>query len=786
MHRHELPLIGLLEETLLPGEERAFRSPVVDAASLTALARGAPAALCALTVTSAIELPSLVSNRWGTSCEIVSVDDERVTLRGLRRVKVLSARGARPPYTADVESPDEGETLPLDGRVSRDVLSGGHALLAALEAGGVAPSGDGDRRVFSALADLLRAVASPEDLRDQGQGDLGESLRNVARAITGQAPHQRASCELEAMTRETARKDDVPLALKHRLWSQVVEIQRRLDVYDPTIGTGEGDEIGKLQRRLMQAGLPRAARDVARRELRLLRNMNSSHHDYATYLSHLDLMARLPWQPDAVAPLDLDAVRAELDREHSGLEKPKRRVLEYLAVRALGGDTASTVLCLAGPPGVGKTTIAQAIAKSLGRKFVRVALGGVHDESELRGHRMSYTAASAGRILSGVAQAGSASAVVLLDEIDKVGTDRQRSPTGALLEVLDPAQNTHFHDNFLGVAYDLSGLFFICTANDLSAMHPTLRDRMELVEIEGYTVREKVEIARRNMLVRAHARAGLPRGITLDDETLVHIIESHTREAGVRQLERALGAIHRARALSLVERRAREGATDEAVLAPPVTAEEVRAALGPGRGAARAQPDALPMGASTGLSVSAEGGSTLLIEVGRLPGRNRLRFTGRLGNVMQESAETVLAHLRLGPERYGVARAALEGEFHVHVPEAATPKDGPSAGVALFVAMLSVAMGAAARADVAFTGEVTLNGSVLPVGGVRAKLLAAERAGITRVVIPVENKPDVPDDVRIEVIAVERLADVVPIAFGDPRAPKATATKGGRHGKAST
>ena len=578
MQRHELPLIGLLEETLLPGEERTFRSPVVDGPSLAALARGAPPTLCALTITSAVELPTLVSNRWGTSCVVVSVDEERVTLRGTQRVKVLAARGTKAPYTADVEAPATGDAPPIDAGVPGDVLAGAHALIATLDAGAIAPTSEGPRRVLAALGDLLRAVSTPEDLRDQLQSDLGEGFRRVARSLSAQAPHQRASCELEAMTREAARKEDVPAALKQRLWSQVVEIQRRLDVYDPTIGTGEGDEIGKLQRRLMQVGLPRAARDVARRELRLLRSMNSSHHDYATYLSHLDLMARLPWHPDVVPPLDLDAVRAELDREHAGLEKPKRRVLEYLAVRALGGDTASTVLCLVGPPGVGKTTIARAIATALGRKFVRVALGGVHDESELRGHRLSYTAAQPGRILAGVAQAGSASSVVLLDEIDKVGTDRQRSPTGALLEVLDPAQNTHFHDNFLGVSYDLSGLFFLCTANDLSAMHPTLRDRMELVEIEGYTVREKVDIARRNMLSRVHARAGLPRGLNFDDDTLVRIIESHTREAGVRQFERALASIHRARALSLVERRAREGATDEAVLTPPITAEEVRAA----------------------------------------------------------------------------------------------------------------------------------------------------------------------------------------------------------------
>lgn len=780
MARLELPLIGLLEEVILAGEERSLGSPAIDAASITALKEHEGKRIAAITITSRVELPALVTARWGTECTVVAVDASAVTLRGERRVRMHAAKGKESPYQAVVEIP-AGDAA--EGAEDRTLITGAHALFAALDAGALPDPPDWQARLRPALTGLLRALTTTDGLNESLKVKPEEALRSLANTLAARAEGQHAACSLEEMMREIAQKPDLPKGLKQRLWSQVVEIQKRLDVYDP--GTGEeGDDLGRLQRRLMQAGLPKIAREAAKRELRLLRSMASNHHDYSSYFAHLEFMARLPWHADPPRPTDLDAVAKVLEREHAGLAKPKQRVLEYLAVRSLEGSSASMILCLSGPPGVGKTSIARAIAGALGRAFVRVPLGGVHDESEIRGHRLSFVAASAGRLLKGLAQAGSASALILLDEIDKVGTDRQRSPAAALLEVLDPEQNTQFQDNFLGVPYDLSRALFIATANETSHIHPTLLDRMEPVELEGYTAREKAEITRRHLLSRLREEHGLPAQLSLDDDALDLLIEGHTREAGVRQLRRALGAIHRGRALALVRgsKRQDDPAPEGAASGPlpqgpadlsPIGMAEVHAVLGAPRFSVKVLPEALPIGVATGLAVGPEGGSILFIEVGLMPGKGALRLTGRLGEVMQETAHAALAHLRITPERYGATRERLTADVHVHVPEAALAKDGPSAGIALFAALLSAVTSTPLRADVALTGELTLTGRVLPVGGVRAKLLAAERAGVRRVILPADNSADVPPDLAAEIVLVREVEEVVRAAFERPPQPLA-------------
>lgn len=755
------PLVGLFEETLLVGETRAFGRPALGVRATKGLEVGQTIALVA--VATAVELPSFVRARWATLGEVLEVEPERLVVKGTGRARILSARGAESPYTAEL-SPEPPDEVPL--------APAARVALTALATGARPLRPEAESELRTALAALVRALADPELHRLLEGLPLAEAVEKVARLAVAREPGEAASDELEAMMASIAAAPELPVPLKHRLWSQCVALMRRLDVYDPTAGT-DADDVGNLQKRLMQAGLPAAAKEVAKRELRLLRTMKSDHHDYSTYWSHLELMVRLAWHPDPLPPIDLDKVSATLDARHYGLEKPKKRILEYLAVRALGGRGGATILCLAGPPGVGKTSIAEAIADALGRKFVRVALGGVHDEAELRGHRKSFTAATAGRVISGLARVGSASAVVLLDELDKVGTEKQRSPMGALHEILDPEQNAHFYDNYLATPYDLSHCMFICTANDLTAIAGSLKDRLEIVELEGYTPTDKRAIAERYVAPRLAAEHGLPAPLVFEEGVLDQIVDGHTAEPGVRELQRVLARLHRDRAVRTY--RARQ--VGEPAPSAAVDAAEVERVLGSPRHRREAVPDVLPVGVAMGLAVSSEGGSVLYVEVGSMPGKGEVRLTGRIGEVMRESANAALTHLRTQAGRYGLPAQAFERDFHVHVPEGAVPKDGPSAGLALVLALLSAVRGVPLPGGLVSTGEITLSGRVLPVGGVRAKLLAAERAGARKALVPRACKADVPAELSLEVVLVERVDEVVELVMGaiEPLPPRGAA-----------
>ncbi|MEO1266466.1 MAG: S16 family serine protease, partial [Myxococcota bacterium] len=482
------------------------------------------------------------------------------------------------------------------------------------------------------------------------------------------------------------------------------------------------------------------------------------------------------WRAERGRPA-ITSVEQTLDAGHHGLEEPKRRILEYLAVRRLGGRATQTVLCLVGPPGTGKTSLARAIAEALGRPFVRIALGGMHDESELRGHRLSFIAAAPGRILEGVARAGSMNAVVLLDELDKVDARGNRSPVGALLEILDPEQSGSFRDNYLGFGYDLSHLFFICTANLLHPIPEPLRDRLELIELDGYTLRQKRTIAHQHLLPSLADDHGLPHPLELPDGLLTVLIERHTREAGVRQLRRALAGLHRDRALKLARALDTDSPHPDAIAlaTAPLTAADLTQRLGSPKHRPPSRRDALLAGVATGLSVHGHtGGDLCFFEAVWLPGSrdDLLRMTGRLGDVMREAAWNALALLRTldtgdtpifdhSTLPDPIARDLHTGTFHLHVPEASTPKDGPSAGVAIFFALLSALRSAPLRSDIAMTGELNLSGEVMAVGGIRAKLLAAERAGIGTVFIPHDNRDDVPDDLTLEVVPIHHLSALV-------------------------
>ncbi|HVN13114.1 MAG TPA: endopeptidase La, partial [Kineosporiaceae bacterium] len=500
----------------------------------------------------------------------------------------------------------------------------------------------------------------------------------------------------------------------------------------------------------------------------------------------LDTVLELPWTTKTADTTDVTAARAILDADHTGLDDVKERIVEYLAVRArraerglevVGGRGSGAVLALVGPPGVGKTSLGESVARALGRSFVRVALGGVRDEAEIRGHRRTYVGAMPGRIVRAIKEAGTMNPVVLLDEIDKVGSDYRGDPAAALLEVLDPAQNHTFRDHYLELDLDLSDVVFLATANVAETIPDALFDRMEVVRLDGYTEEEKVAIARDHLLPRQLERAGLtPDEVLVTEDSLRAVAGEHTREAGVRQLERAIARILRKVAAQLAAGRA----------AAPVTvgADEVRAYLGRARFTPEASERTAVPGVATGLAVTGAGGDVLFVEVATMDGEPGLTLTGQLGDVMKESAQIALSYLRANGEKLGVPTFALGHErVHVHFPAGAVPKDGPSAGVTMTTALASLLTGRLVRADVGMTGEVSLTGRVLPIGGVKQKLLAAHRAGLTEVILPERNGPDlddVPEQVR-EQLTVHLVSDVAQVLERalEPAAAPAPAAPGG-------
>ena len=506
---------------------------------------------------------------------------------------------------------------------------------------------------------------------------------------------------------------------------------------------GEGDdaapELEELQRKLDGAGLPEDVATQARRELRRLQRMPDGAAEAGMVRSYLEVLSELPWRLEAEAPIDIAHARGVLDADHFGLEKIKRRILEFLAVRKLNPDGKGPILCFVGPPGVGKTSLGQSIARAVGRKFVRVSLGGVHDEAEIRGHRRTYVGALPGNIIQAVRRAGERDCVMMLDEMDKLGAGGfQGDPASALLEVLDPEQNGTFRDAYLGVPFDLSRVLFIATANQLDTIPGPLRDRMEIVQLSGYTAEEKAAIARGHLLPRQLRQNGLTASmVDLDDAGLNLVIDGYTREAGVRNLEREIGAVFRNVAV-----RVAEGAAGPL----HVGVDEVASILGPRRFDADVAQHAAVPGVATGLAWTPVGGDILFIEASRVPGSGRLTLTGQLGDVMKESVQAALSLLKSRAAGMGIAAEQFaQGDLHVHVPAGATPKDGPSAGVAMFVALSSLMTGRTVPPTTAMTGEISLRGLVLPVGGIREKVIAAARAGIDTVMLPARNRRDLED-----------------------------------------
>jgi ATP-dependent Lon protease len=590
-----------------------------------------------------------------------------------------------------------------------------------------------DMKAPAQLADLVAGfmdIDAQEKQKLLETFDLRARLDKLLDLLSRRVQVLRLSREIDERTQESLGKRN----REHLLREQLRTIQKEL---------GDGDEgaaeIAGLDKAIADAGMPEEVEKQARKELKRLERMPEGAGEHSMIRTYLDWLIELPWKADPATAIDIAEARRILDADHYGLDKIKQRILEYLAVRKLNPAGRSPILCFAGPPGVGKTSLGQSIARATGRKFVRVSLGGVHDEAEIRGHRRTYIGSLPGTIIQSLRKAGTRNCVMMLDEIDKLGAGGfHGDPSSALLEVLDPEQNGTFRDNYLAVPFDLSGVMFVCTANVLDTIPGPLRDRMEVIQLPGYTAQEKLQIARRYLVPRQLEATGLKaEQCAIADEALLAIIEGYTREAGVRNLEREIGKVFRNVAVRIAEGRTRRVAIGAGDLAAILGAQRFEADV--------AMRTGVP-GVATGLAWTPVGGDILFIEATRMPGGGRLILTGQLGDVMKESAQAALSLVKARASQLGIDAAVLEkSDIHVHVPAGATPKDGPSAGVAMFTALASLLTGRTVRNDVAMTGEISLRGLVLPIGGVKEKVLAALRAGIATVMLPGRNRRDLED-----------------------------------------
>jgi len=617
-----------------------------------------------------------------------------------------------------------------------------------------------------ALADLAAAYL---DLSPAEKQEILETIDVSARMdkVSGLLAHR---IEVLRLSQEIGRQTKAALDERQRevlLREQMAAIQRQL-------GEGEqskAQDIAELSEAITKADMPKEVEDAARKELRRLERMQEASPDYGMTRTYLDWLIELPWKLPEETPIDIKEARRVLDEDHYGLDKIKRRIVEFLAVRKLAPEGKAPILCFVGPPGVGKTSLGQSIARAMNRKFVRVSLGGVHDEAEIRGHRRTYIGALPGNIIQAIRKAGSRNCVMMLDEIDKLGSGIQGDPRAAMLEVLDPEQNNTFRDNYLAVPFDLSRVVFITTANVLDQIPGPLRDRMEVIQLSGYSAEEKFNIAKRYLVGRQLEANGLKPGqVELDDEALQQIIGLYTREAGVRNLEREIGKVLRHAAVRIAEGEEgpiRIGAADlPAILGAPVFESEV------------AMRTSVP-GVATGLAWTPVGGDILFIEATRSAGNGKLILTGQLGEVMRESVQAALSIVKNRAGQLGIDEKLFEkSDIHVHVPAGAIPKDGPSAGVAMFIALTSLMTDRPVRSDTAMTGEISLRGLVLPVGGIKEKLAAAARAGIKRVMLPARNRKDI-DDLseetrkQLELIWLEKVEDAMAAALEEHPMPAA-------------
>ncbi len=683
----------------------------------------------------------------------------RILVQGLRRIR-LERRVDDDPYLVGefAEVPEVVEESRELEALTRNVQNLFGRIIAAV------PYLPEELQVAAANVDdptaLTHLVASTMRLKTEDKQSLLETadVTERLRALSAILARELEVIELGSKIQSQVQSEMEKGQREYFLRQQLKAIQDEL---------GEGDdqqaEVNELRSQLDELDLPEDVRKAATRELSRLEKLPSAAAEYGVIRTYLDWIITVPWATTTEDNLDLDQARRILDEDHFDLDKVKDRIVEYLAVSKLKGDVSGPILCFVGPPGVGKTSLGQSIARTLGRKFVRISVGGVRDEAEIRGHRRTYIGAMPGTIIRALRDAESRNPVFLIDEIDKMGADWRGDPASAMLEVLDPEQNATFRDHYLDLPFDLSKVLFICTANQLETIPGPLLDRMDVIQLSGYTEDEKLQIARRYLVPKQLEANGLkPDQVAFDDAALLLVIREYTREAGLRNLERRIGDVLRKVATRVARGEAVEVHVDEAA---------VREALGPRRFAGEARKRTSDPGVATGLAVTSIGGDVLFIEATAYPGEGRLRVTGQLGEVMQESAHAAHSWVRSHAEGLGIDPTWFaEHDVHIHVPAGAVPKDGPSAGVAMATAIVSLASGRTVSAEVGMTGEITLSGQVLQIGGVREKVLAAQRAGLKKVILPRENEADLaelPAETRaeLEFVLADSIGEVLDAAL---------------------
>jgi ATP-dependent Lon protease len=705
--------------------------------------------------------------------KMAKTQDNRAQLlvQGLSRFRIKSFEEGRPYMRARVESIQENEEKDNETEALMSNVMGQFSRIVELSPGLPPEIGQMAKTIQEpgTLADMVASTinSTPEEKQKVLELiDVKKRLQQVTRLLN----HQVEILELGNKIQSQVKGDMDKSQREYYLRQQLKAIKEELGEKDET-----QVEIEEYRTKIDDKNLPEEAKKEAERELERLSRMHPSSAEYTVASTYLDWITSLPWHDSTEDNLDIKKARKILDEDHFGLEKPKRRIIEFLAVRKLKPESKGPILCFAGPPGTGKTSLGQSIARALGRKFHRISLGGVRDEAEIRGHRRTYVGALPGRIIQGLRRSESNNPIFMLDEIDKVGSDFRGDPSSALLEVLDPEQNFSFTDHYLDVPFDLSKVMFITTANILDTIPPALRDRMEVLMLHGYTLDEKVKIANRYLIPRQREAHGLKANqIKFTDGAVKQIIAGYTREAGLRNLEREIANVCRGVASKIAEGRTKSVS---------IKVDDIHGYLGAIRFTSETKARVTTPGVATGLAWTPTGGELLFIEATAMKGKKGLTLTGQLGDVMKESATAALSFIRSNAKSLGVDEEFFENhDLHIHVPAGAIPKDGPSAGVTMMTALTSLLMNRTINKDLAMTGEITLRGQVLPVGGIKEKVLAAHRAGIKTIILPDWNRKDLEDippkvqkDIRFHF--VDKMQDVIRIALNSQKPGARARTK---------